>query len=186
MGNMCAICFRPGKESGCACFSLSIAIFIFAVYYGAVGGLDFWQAVNSVPELVTQKYNAIFTLSVAGALALSVLLGFLRLGFIAFIFTLAVFLLQLADALFKLVTFVLNWVDWGTALNNGTMKFQSAMISSTISQLLTIGITFAMANVMYSAALVYKAGGTGCEFKNYQEIQDEKEKQKAPKADEEA
>lgn len=101
MGNLCAICCRPGKESSCCCFNLAIAMLVFAGYYGAVGGMDLWQALASDPVLTTQKYNAIFTLSVAGALALSVVLGLLRLGLISFLFTITVFLLLLSDAIFK-------------------------------------------------------------------------------------
>lgn len=184
MGGMCSICLRPGKESSCCCFNLAIAILVFACYYGLVGGMDLWQAMNSDPEPVNQKYNAIFAISVSGALALSVFLGFLRLGLISFLFTLAVFLLQLTDAIFKLVSFVMNWIDWGAGLSDGTIKFQAAMITSSISQLLTIGVACSIANIMYSAALVYKEGGNGCEYKTYKEIQAQKQKAADKKQDE--
>lgn len=145
--------------------------------------MDLWQATRSDPVLMTQKYNSIFTLSVAAALLLSVLLGVLRLGIISYIFTMMVFVLQLSDAIFKLVTFILNWVEWGVALHDGTMSFQSAMVTSSISQVLTILLTFSMANVLYSAALVYKAGGNGCEYRNYKQIESANSASSSKKAD---
>lgn len=86
----------------------------------------------------------------------------------------------------QLITFVLNWVEWGKALHDGTMKFQAAMVFSSISQLLTIGVTLSMANVIWSAALVYKAGGNACEYKNYEQIKSSGGSGKGGKADTEA
>ncbi|EPR60883.1 putative transmembrane protein [Toxoplasma gondii TgCatPRC2] len=186
MGNMCAICFNPGKAASCSCFNLAVAVLLFAVYYGLVGGMDLYQATKSHPVLVTQKYNAIFTLSVATALLVSVVLGVLKLGIISYIFTMMVFVLQLSDAIFKLVTFILNWVDWGIALHDGTMSFQSAMVTSSISQVLTIILTFSMANILYSAAMVYKVGGNGCEYRNYKQIESSKNASSTKKEDNEA
>lgn len=80
-----------------------------------------------------------------------------------------------SDCSLQVVVFIMNWVEWGKGLNDGSITFQTVMVTSSISQLLTIFIIFAFANLFWSAACVYKYGGTGCEFKSYKELKNKKE-----------
>lgn len=75
----------------------------------------------------------------------------------------------------QLFSFIKDWVDWGTGLSDGTIKFQWVMVSYTITQLLTIVVVLGFANLFWSAACVFKAGGNGCEFKTYKQIEAENE-----------
>nr|AET50622.1 hypothetical protein [Eimeria tenella] len=56
-------------------------------------------------------------------------------------------------------------------MRDGTVEFQKVMVFSTASQLLTILLTLSFANLFWSAACVFKAGGSGCEFKSYRQLE---------------
>ena len=71
----------------------------------------------------------------------------------------------------QLVTFITQWVNWGQGMSDGTIEFQSVMVTSSLTQLLTIIVILGFANLFWSAACVYRAGGNGCEFKSYREIE---------------
>ena len=56
------------------------------------------------------------------------------------------------------------------------------MVTSSISQLLTVIVILGFANLFWSAACVFKAGGNGCEFKSYREIESRKDAKKSDDA----
>ena len=68
-------------------------------------------------------------------------------------------------------------------MNDGTIEFQWVMVTSSITQLLTIAVILGFANLFWSAACVYKAGGNGCEFKTYKQIEAERGGGKSKKSD---
>ncbi|CDJ36165.1 uncharacterized protein EMH_0067640 [Eimeria mitis] len=179
---MCQLCLNPAGEKSCCCFNLSIALLVVATYFGVIGGFDIYQAKQTIPYEETQFIGGIVNAVVAGYICVCVLLGFLKLGMIAYIFTFGAFFVTLINGLFKLVTFIIQWVHWGQGMSDGTIDFQMVMVTSSITQLLTIMVILGFANLFWSAACVYKAGGNGCEFKTYREI----ESRAAKKNDEDA
>ncbi|KAL8436421.1 hypothetical protein ACSSS7_001743 [Eimeria intestinalis] len=150
-----------------------------AVYFAVVGGLDVYQSEHVEPRSQTQFIGGIVNCFIAGYIGLCVLLGFFRLGIIAYVATFGAFVVTLINGLFRglpwlIVAFIMDWVHWGKAMADGSEKFQWIMITSSVTQLLTIAIVLGCANLFWSAACVYKVGGNGCEFKSYREVQMDK------------
>ncbi|KAL8438754.1 hypothetical protein Efla_003425 [Eimeria flavescens] len=168
---MCQICLNPAGEKSCCCFNLSLGLVAIAVYFGVVGGLDIYQSQQIDPYSHTQYIAGIVNCSIAGYICLCVLLGYLKMGIIAYVTTFAAFVVTLVNGTFRLVAFIMDWVQWGKNMSDGTEKFQWVMLTSSVTQLLTIAIVFGCANLFWSAACVYKAGGNGCEFKSYREVE---------------
>ncbi|CDJ46921.1 hypothetical protein, conserved [Eimeria brunetti] len=175
---MCQLCLNPAGEKSCCCFNLSIALLVIAAYFGLIGGLDIYQAKQTIPEEKTQFVGGIVNAAIGGYVCLCTLLGFLKLGLLAYILTFGAFFVTLINGLFKLVAFIIQWVHWGQGLSDGTIEYQNVMVTSSISQLLTVIVIFGFANLFWSAACVYRAGGNGCEFKSYREIEGSKEAKK--------
>ncbi|CDI84973.1 hypothetical protein, conserved [Eimeria praecox] len=179
---MCQICLNPAGEKSCCCFNLSIGLLVIAAYFGLAGGLDIYQAKQTVPYEETQFIGGIVNASIGGYICLCVLLGFLKLGILAYILTFGAFFVTLINGLYKLVTFIIQWVNWGKGMSDGTIEFQTVMITSSITQLLTVMVILGFANFFWSAACVYKAGGNGCEFKSYREIESRADAKKSDDA----
>ncbi|OEH74267.1 uncharacterized protein LOC34622418 [Cyclospora cayetanensis] len=168
---MCQLCCNPAGEKSCCCFNLAIGLLIIAAYFGVIGGLDIYQAKQTIPYSETQFVGGIINAVIGGYVCLCVGLGFLKLGLIAYLFTFVAFIVTLANGLFKLIAFIIDWVHWGRGLSDGTIEFQWVMVTSSLTQLFTIGVVFGFANLFWSAACVFKAGGNGCEFKTYKQIE---------------
>lgn len=181
---MCQLCCNPAGEKSCCCFNLSIGLLVIAAYFGTIGGLDIYQAKQTEPYAQTQFIGGIINVTVGSYICLCVLLGFLKLGLLAYIVTFGAFIVTLANGLYKLVAFIIDWVNWGRGMSDGTIEFQWVMITSSLSQLLTVIVILGFANLFWSAACVYKAGGNGCEFKTYKQIQAEKGGKSQKKDDE--
>ncbi|CDJ57068.1 hypothetical protein, conserved [Eimeria maxima] len=155
---------------------------VIAAYFGVIGGLDIYQAKQTVPQEETQFVGGIVNAAIGGYILLCVLLGFLKLGLLAYILTFGAFFVTLLNGVFKLVTFIVQWVHWGQGMSDGTIEFQTVMVTSSISQLLTVIVILGFANLFWSAACVFKAGGNGCEFKSYREIESRKDAKKSDDA----
>lgn len=180
---MCSICLNPAGEKSCCCFNLSIALLVIAAVFATIGGLDIYQSKQTIPHSQPQFVGGIVNAFIGGYVCLCVLLGFLKLGLLAYITTFGAFVVLFINAIFKFAIFINDWVIWGKGLNDGSMEFQWVMVSASISQLLTIGVILGFANLFWSAACVYKAGGNGCEFKNYKEIESSSKAKKTDEAD---
>ncbi|KAL8272510.1 hypothetical protein Esti_003563 [Eimeria stiedai] len=171
---MCQLCLNPAGEKSCCCFNLSLGMLVVATYFGVIGGLDIYQSEHIEPRSQTQYIGGIINCSIAAYISLCVLLGFLKLGLIAYVTTFAAFIVTLVNGLFRVVAFIADWVRWGKAISDGSEEFQWLMVTSSVTQLLTIAIILGFANLFWSAACVFKAGGNGCEFKSYREVQMDK------------
>lgn len=98
---MCQLCLNPAGEKSCCCFNLSIGLLAVAAYFGVVGGLDIYQAKQTIPYEETQFIGGIINASIGGYICLCVLLGFLKLGLLAYILTFGAFSVTLVNGVFK-------------------------------------------------------------------------------------
>ncbi|CDJ69471.1 hypothetical protein, conserved [Eimeria necatrix] len=98
---MCQLCLNPAGEKSCCCFNLSLALLLVAAYYGLIGGLDIFQAQQTEPFAKPQFVGGVVNASIGVYVSLCALLGFLKLGLFAYVFTFAAFLLTLLNGIFK-------------------------------------------------------------------------------------
>lgn len=103
---MCQLCLNPAGEKSCCCFNLSIALMVIAAYFGVIGGLDIYQAKQTVPQEETQFVGGIVNAAIGGYILLCVLLGFLKLGLLAYILTFGAFFVTLLNGVFKVSVLV--------------------------------------------------------------------------------
>lgn len=171
-----ALCCSPAKERGCCCFNLSVAVLVVATFYALIGGLDTYQTYQVEPLNKLTLAGGFITAAVGAYLYLCVALGCLKLGKIAWAVTMPAVLATLILALIKLAVLIDLWIKWGDQLNEGAIEFQTVMVTATVSNLMSMCISFGFANIFWSAACVWKVGGSGCEFKNYEDIEKSKEK----------
>lgn len=60
--------------------------------------------------------------------------------------------------LVRLIAFIIQWVDWGTGLDDGSLEFESNMAVWTTVQVIFMGFTWWVCDIFYSMASMLDKG----------------------------